>query len=239
MPGKRSSSSQDNRDSNSCSMLDAREREYLVPMPPAVLEMVATTYVRDIDVSGRFYELLGFHEQSSGKAANSAWSALHGGSYTVLLASTTPPLELAALPLLFYFYFDDIDAAIDVIRAGGIDVLHLGYPPHALGGEAKVLDPDGNTILLGQRERSASQPPLAEEQAPPQFSLLKETAAVVAARGRARTVCQVRDMDRSPRSDARSGMVLMVKPSGRSEGSSSSSQAIGAETGAPGAARGL
>ncbi len=177
-------------------MLDAREREYLVPMPPAVLEMVATTYVRDIDVSGRFYELLGFHEQSSGKAANSAWSALHGGSYTVLLASTTPPLELAALPLLFYFYFDDIDAAIDVVRAGGIDVLHLGYPPHALGGEAKVLDPDGNTILLGQRERSASQPPLAEEQAPPQFSLLKEAAAVVAARGAASTVCQVRDMDR-------------------------------------------
>ena len=177
-------------------MLDAGEREYLVPMPPAVQEMVATTYVRDIDVSGRFYELLGFHEQSSGKAANSAWSALHGGSYTVVMASTTPPLELPALPLLFYFYFDDVDAAIDVVRAGGIDVLHLGYPPHALGGEAKVLDPDGNTILLGQRERSASQPPLAEEQAPPQFSLLKEAAAVVAARGAASTVCQVRDMDR-------------------------------------------
>src|SRR5260221_13759100 len=181
MPGKRSSSSQDNRDSNSCSMLDAGEREYLVAMPPGVQEMVATTYVRDIDVSGRFYEMLGFHEQSSGKAANSAWSALHGGSYTVLLASTTPPLELPALPLLFYFYFDDVDAAIDVVRAGGIDVLHLGYPPHALGGEAKVLDPDGNTILLGQRERAASQPPTAEEQAPPQFSLLKEAAAVVAA----------------------------------------------------------
>ena len=33
--------------------------------------------------------------------------------------------------------------------------------------------------------------------------------------------------------------VRMVKPSGRSDGSSSSSQAIGADTGAPGAARGL
>src|SRR5260221_3059179 len=59
----------------------------------------------------------------------------------------------------------------------------MGYPSLALGGEAKVLYPDGTTILLGQRERSASQPPLAEEEAPPHFSLLKEAAAVVAASG--------------------------------------------------------
>src|SRR5258708_37167392 len=166
-------------------------------MPPAVQEMASTTYVRDIDASRRFYELLGFQEHSSGKAATSAWSALQRASYMVLLASTTPPLELPQLPLLFYFYFDDVDAAIEMLRAGGVEVTHVGYPPHALGGEAKVIDPDGNTVLLGQRERSASQPPLAEEQAPPQFSLLKEAAAVVAARGRASTVCQVRDMDRT------------------------------------------
>src|SRR5260221_10129521 len=66
----------------------------------------------------------------------------------------------------------------------------MGYPSLALGGEAKVLYPDGNTILLGQRERSASQPPLAEEEAPPHFSLLKEAAAVVAASGGGSTVCQ-------------------------------------------------
>lgn len=113
----------------------------------------------------------------------------------VLLASTTPPLELPQLPLLFYLYFDDIDAAIEVIRASGVEVLRMGYPPHALGGEAKVLDPDGNTVLLGQRERSASQPPLAEEDASLHFSLLKEAAAVVAASGGASTVCPVRDID--------------------------------------------
>lgn len=122
-------------------------------MTPALLELVAATYVRDIDASRDFYGLLGFKEHSSGTAATSAWSALDHGGYLLLLASTTPPLDLPRLPLLFYFYFDDVDAVIGILRAGGFDVVRMGYPEHALGGEAKVLDPDGNTVLLGQRVR--------------------------------------------------------------------------------------
>jgi len=164
-------------------------------MAPAPEEMVAATYVRDINASRRFYGLLGFSEQSSGKAETSAWSALQGGGQTVLLASTTPPLDLQQLPLLFYFYFDDVDAAIDQVRAGGVEVVHMGYPPHAKGGEAKVLDPDGNTVLLGQRQQSPGQPPPAPGDAPPHFSLLKEAAAVVTSRGGTTILCQVTDID--------------------------------------------
>ena len=163
-------------------------------MAPALQEMVAATYVRDIDVSRRFYGLLGFGEQSSGKGETSAWSALHHGQYMVLLASTSPPLEMPRLPLLFYFYFDDVDAAIEQARAGGVEVVHMGYPPHAEGGEAKLVDPDGNTVLLGQRQRLASQPPVTDD-ASPHFSLLKEAAAVVASRGGSTPVCQVSDVD--------------------------------------------
>lgn len=164
-------------------------------MAPALEEMVAATYVRDINTSRRFYGLLGFDERSSGKAETSAWTALHNGGLMVLLASTTPPLDLQQLPLLFYFYFDDVDAAIEQVRAGGVEVVHMGYPPHAQGGEAKVLDPDGNTVLLGQRERSPSQPPPAQGDASPHFSLLKEAAAVVASRGGATILCEVTDID--------------------------------------------
>lgn len=163
-------------------------------MAPALQEMVAATYVRDIDVSRRFYGLLGFDEQSSGKGETSAWSALHQGTYMVLLTSTTPPLEIPRLPLLFYFYFDDVDAAIAQVRGGGVDVLHMGYPSHAEGGEAKLVDPDGNTVLLGQRKRSATQPPVTDDPSP-HFSLLKEAAAVVASRGDSTPVCQVTDID--------------------------------------------
>jgi predicted enzyme related to lactoylglutathione lyase len=163
-------------------------------MAPALQEMVAATYVRDIDVSRRFYGLLGFDEQASGKGETSAWSALHHGQYMVLLTSTTPPLEIPRLPLLFYFYFDDVDAAIEQARAGGVEVVRMGYPPHAAGGEAKLVDPDGNTVLLGQRKRSGTQPPVTDD-ASPHFSLLKEAAAVVASRGGSTPVCQVTDID--------------------------------------------
>jgi catechol 2,3-dioxygenase-like lactoylglutathione lyase family enzyme len=166
----------------------------LSPMTPALQSMVAATYVRDIDASRAFYELLGFHEHSAGKAATSAWSALHRDKHMVLLASTRPPLDIPRLPLLFYFFFDDLDTVVGTLRTAGVETRHMGHPPHALGGEVKVLDPDGNTVLLGQPERSTSQPPAAGAEDSPPFSLLKEAAALVQARGGTTATCQVRDL---------------------------------------------
>jgi catechol 2,3-dioxygenase-like lactoylglutathione lyase family enzyme len=161
-----------------------------VPMATVVRRMVAATYVRDIDTSRAFYELLGFRELEAGKAATSAWSALRQGRHAVLLTSTRPPLKVPRLPLLFYFFFEDLAVVLSALDAAGVETVRLGYPPHAPGGEVKVTDPDGNTVLLGQEERSASQPP-AEGDAPPRFSLLKEAAAAVQARGGTTVTCQV------------------------------------------------
>jgi predicted enzyme related to lactoylglutathione lyase len=117
--------------------------------------MVAVTYVRDIDASRAFYELLGFREQRAGRAETSAWSSLEQGEHLLLLRSTQPPLVIPQLPLLFYFFFDDVEGVLAALTEAGIEVIRLGRAPHALGGEAKVTDPDGNTVLLGQREPSA------------------------------------------------------------------------------------
>jgi catechol 2,3-dioxygenase-like lactoylglutathione lyase family enzyme len=160
--------------------------------------MVAVTYVRDIGASRAFYEVLGFREHSSGQADTSAWLALHRDGHYVLLASTRPPLDIPRLPLLFYFYFDDLDAVVGVLGAAGVEVAHMGHPPQALGGEVKVLDPDGNTVLLGQRQRSASQPPAADDEASPRFSLLTEAAALVEARGGTTVMCQISDIHGEP-----------------------------------------
>jgi predicted enzyme related to lactoylglutathione lyase len=165
---------------------------YGLLMTPDVQSMVAATYVRDIGTSRAFYELLGFREQSAGSAATSAWSSLHHGELSVLLTSTTPPLDIPQLPLLFYFFYDDVDAVIRILGTAGVQVTRTGHPPHALGGEVKVLDPDGNTVLLGQREPSASQPPAADDGATVRFSLLREAAALVSARGGTGHQCQVR-----------------------------------------------
>ncbi len=156
-----------------------------------VQSMVAVTYVRDIDTSRAFYELLGFREQSVGRAATSAWSYLQQNDLWVLLASTQPPLEIAPLPLLFYFFCDDLEAVVAALGAAGVEVARTGHPPHALGGEVKVVDPDGNTVLVGQPERSASTAPAADDDAAARFSLLKEAAAVVSAQGGTTVGCQV------------------------------------------------
>jgi hypothetical protein len=110
----------------------------------------------------------------------------------VLLASTGPALDIPALPLLFYFFYDDIEAVAGVLEGAGVPVVRTGHPPHALGGE--VLDPDGNTVLLGQRERPASRAP-AEDEGLIRFSILREAAALVSARGGAPQACQVTGRD--------------------------------------------
>jgi predicted enzyme related to lactoylglutathione lyase len=159
-----------------------------------VQSMIAVTYVRDIDSARAFYELLGFREQSAGRAETSAWSALHQGDLSVLLAYTRPPLEIAPLPLMFYFFCHDLDAIVAGLGTAGVEVTRTGHPPHATGGEVKVLDPDGNTILIGQQERSASPEGTEgteEAEATVRFSLLKEAAAAVSAQGGATVGCQV------------------------------------------------
>jgi predicted enzyme related to lactoylglutathione lyase len=166
-------------------------------MPPVLQSMVAATYVRDMDAARAFYEALGFREEFTGKAERSAWSTLHHGSHTVLLASTQPPLEVPRLPLLFYFFFDDLESVLAALTEAGVAVERLGHAPHALGGEAKVIDPEGNTVLLGQRERSASQG-LSDDEVPSRFSLLREAAAVVAARGEPVSGCEVSEPSGEP-----------------------------------------
>ena len=97
-------------------------------MIPAVRSMVSATYVKDIDASRAFYELLGFREQSAGKAATSAWMALHHDGLSVLLASTKPPLDIPQLPLLFYFYYDDLDLLVTALGRADVPVTRTGHP---------------------------------------------------------------------------------------------------------------
>jgi len=166
-------------------------------MPPALQSMVSVAYVRDIDASRSFYELLGFRPRQAGQAEAAAWITLFHSDYLLLLATTRPPLEIPRLPLLFYFFYDDLGAALEQLESAGIEVARLGHAPHALGGEARVADPDGNTILLGQRERTTAESATSDEDIS-RFSLLREAAAAVASRGGAPSTCQVTEQGGQP-----------------------------------------
>ncbi len=157
-------------------------------MSPGVESMIAVTYVRDIDAARTFYELLGFRADSARQSDTSAWLVLRQGDHTVLLTSTRPPLEVPALPLLFYFFYPDLEPVLAALAGAGVEVARLGRAPHAAGGEARIADPDGNTILLGQRQQSDA---TGDPTTVSRFSLLREAAAAVAAGGGAAAPCQV------------------------------------------------
>jgi catechol 2,3-dioxygenase-like lactoylglutathione lyase family enzyme len=161
-------------------------------MKPVLRRMDAATYVKDIEASRAFYDLLGFSEVRSGRGPASAWSAMRNGRDTILLTWTRPPLPVPQFPLLFYFFFEDLDSLLRALGDAGLKPVHLGHPPHAPGGEAKITDPDGNTILLAQEEHSPSQPPVPEENERDWFSILKEAAALVQAGGGTTAQCEIR-----------------------------------------------
>ncbi len=168
-------------------------------MNPQVQSMIAVTYVKDIGASRAFYELLGLRESASGREGASAWSVVRHGEVSVLLAMTELAPDLPPLPMLCYLFYEDIGAVTAVLDQAGVPVIRTGHPPHALGGEVRVLDPDGNTVLLGQRERSPSAPP-ADDEGDIRFSVLQEAAVLVASRGGTPRACEftARDGRRCP-----------------------------------------
>jgi catechol 2,3-dioxygenase-like lactoylglutathione lyase family enzyme len=163
-------------------------------MTAPVESMIAVTYVKNIDASRSFYELLGFREHSHGESGSSAWSVMRCGQVSVLLAMTGPTPKVPPLPMLSYLFYADLGAVLSALGDAGVAVTRTGHPPHALGGEATVLDPDGNTVLLGQRGRQGAEAP-ADDEGRGGFSVLKEAAALVAARGGAPSACEITGRD--------------------------------------------
>jgi catechol 2,3-dioxygenase-like lactoylglutathione lyase family enzyme len=154
--------------------------------------MVATTYVRDMAASCAFYQALGFGEESSGHNELSAWVLLRHTGHSVLLVTSTPAPEIPALPLLFYLFVDDAAATVQALDDGRYPTTHMGYPPHAAGGEIKTQDPDGNTILLGQVEPADAPTPPRDDPAR-RFSVLREAAALARERAHPNMMCQIGD----------------------------------------------
>jgi hypothetical protein len=80
------------------------------------------------------------------------------------------------VPLSFYFYVADLAAVSERLTAAGTPVDPAGRPQHAPGGEARLADPDGNVLLIGQRTpgRDTDADPAHAQR---RFRLLHEAAA--------------------------------------------------------------
>ncbi|MEU4482112.1 VOC family protein [Micromonospora sp. NPDC023966] len=160
-------------------------------MQDGVQAQVPVLYVADADAAGRFYAHFGYTEQRFGSDGDSRWSYLRCGELTLLLAAVKPRLVTVELPLLLYLYVGDLAATTDRLIAAGYAVERVGHPEHAPGGECRVTDPDGNTVLYGQRRGVPAQARAARTGAEARFSLIREAAEAVGRRGGAPARCQI------------------------------------------------
>lgn len=162
---------------------------------PTVEASVPVLYVSDLTRSEAFYSLLGWSVQRTGGEGTSSWAHLRCGELTILLAAVQPPLITVELPLLAYFYVENLEAALEALTAGGYPAERVGYPDHAPGGEGRVRDPDGNVVLIGQRTAVAVEDRKAATGAEARFSLIQQAAEAVSQRGGAPERCQVNRID--------------------------------------------
>ncbi|WP_446215561.1 VOC family protein [Micromonospora sp. IBHARD004] len=159
-------------------------------MHNGVQAQVPVLYVADADAARRFYEVFGYSEQRSGGEGESHWSYLQCGELTLLLAAVKPRLVTVELPLLIYFYVDDLTATLQRLTAAGYAVERVGYPEHAPGGECRTADPDGNVVVFGQRRAVPGQARV-EQPGEARFSLIRQAAEAVHRRGGAPARCQI------------------------------------------------
>jgi catechol 2,3-dioxygenase-like lactoylglutathione lyase family enzyme len=180
-------------------------------MTPAAPGMVVVIRVRDLTVSRRFYQALGFLEVSGDLASGTTACAALRYRECGLLLTESGPVPRGQRPLLLGLNVDDVDDVVGALRDGGFDV-SISASQRPPGARASVPDPDGNTILIGQTVRYP-----AHDDGPAHVdgtthsamasrSLFAETAAQLAAETLTTRDCQVRDVDLRP-----CGQVAAVK----------------------------
>jgi len=102
-------------------------------------------YVRDLDVSRRFYrETLGFEED--GVDFSERWSHLRRGGMELGLSEGEPVPDGAVA----HVDVDDVKSEADRLRDAGVEVGVVVEIPQGVMRLLDVYDPDGNRIQLAQ-----------------------------------------------------------------------------------------
>ena len=113
--------------------------------------LVAMAHVQDVRRSIAFYETLGFVVEATHSrpdAGSPVWAHLESGNAQLMLAIASEPIDPANQDVLFYIYFDDIQATHAALAAKGLAVGELTYPFYCPKGEFRLMDPDGYCLML-------------------------------------------------------------------------------------------
>jgi len=132
-------------------------------MPAQTRSLVAFAHVADVERSIRFYADLGFEVGNrvlSGEVPTddvpaeggppTVWAWLHSGKANLMVGLADEPVDPGQQAVLFYLYFDDIQATRDALVGLGHAPGAICHPFYMPGGECRLLDPDGYVLMLAQ-----------------------------------------------------------------------------------------
>jgi catechol 2,3-dioxygenase-like lactoylglutathione lyase family enzyme len=130
--------------------------------------LVAFAHVADVERSIRFYADLGFEvgnrvrsddvrsddvqsdEVPPEGGAMTVWAWLHSEKANLMVGLADEPVDPQRQAVLFYLYFDDIQATRDALVGLGHAPGAICHPFYMPGGECRLLDPDGYVLMLAQ-----------------------------------------------------------------------------------------
>ena len=120
--------------------------------------LVAFAHVADVERSIRFYADLGFEvgnrvlsdEVQSDGGSLTVWAWLHSEKANLMIGLADEPVDPRTQAVLFYLYFDDIQATRDALVGLGHAPSAICHPFYMPGGECRLLDPDGYVLMLAQ-----------------------------------------------------------------------------------------
>ena len=120
-------------------------------MTTTLKTLVPLAYVKDVERSIAFYSALGFEVGNThvpDGEPGPTWAALELGEARLMLAQASDPVEPDAQAVLFYLYYDDIQAEHTRLRAAGFAPGAMTYPFYCPKGEFRLADPDGFCLML-------------------------------------------------------------------------------------------
>ena len=117
----------------------------------SVVSLIPMAFVKSITRSVAFYGKLGFvvsHSHTPDGRAEPVWVSLQSGSAHLMLSEATAPIDPREQAILFYVYSKDVVAFRTTLLEAGVDAGVMNHPFWAQGGEFRVTDPDGYTLLV-------------------------------------------------------------------------------------------
>jgi predicted enzyme related to lactoylglutathione lyase len=113
--------------------------------------LVPLAYVKDVERSIAFYEVLGFEVGGTHTPKGEpgpVWASLERRDARIMLALASDPVVPEAQAVLFYLYFDDIEAEHARLAAAGLGPGDMTHPFYCPKGEFRLTDPDGYCLML-------------------------------------------------------------------------------------------